>query len=412
MLNLSLYKFVTNTYRMLCLLLTIALVSWCIHEYKLDRDITEILLRKYHHHEDDIHPSITVCYMNPYQDHKFTKYYKNYSSGSASTFSAAYQSLINGDNVAKAELDKYSQMIEAIDYDDVTIGLRDIITQFHIKVTLTSESIDHFLYNVVNNANLVLNVNDSSITEPLIGFYQIDAYISTRQSNLKCFTFDVPYEKGIEIREIGMQLNASIFPWGLSPSQMYFTLTYPHQILRTSLGNRIKIPEPRNPQCYKFEIHVGSMEVFKRRNKEREECNEEWKNQDAKHLNYIMKTVGCQPKHWKVNSSNPYCTSAAQYDKINTELYRKDGFMPPCRSIETLAKITKGTHLRSFSSYSFLDLKVYLDEESFYKEIVLVPAYTVQSLIGNAGNYYHLLVNSFAILYNLHARTEDMFLSF
>ena len=105
MLNLSLYKFVTNTYRMLCLLLTIALVSWCIHEYKLDRDITEILLRKYHHHEDDIHPSITVCYTNPYQDHKFTKYYKNYSSGSASTFSAAYQSLING--VAKAQLDKY-----------------------------------------------------------------------------------------------------------------------------------------------------------------------------------------------------------------------------------------------------------------------------------------------------------------
>ena len=140
------------------------------------------------------------------------------------------------------------------------------------------------------------------------------------------------------------------------------------------------------------------MEVFKRRNKEREECNEEWTNQDAKHLNYIMETVGCQPKHWKVNYSNPYCTSAAQYDKINTELYRKDGFMPPCRSIETLAKITKGTHLRSFSSYSFLDLKVYLDEESFYKEIVLVPAYTVQSLIGNAGNYYHLLVNSFAIL--------------
>ena len=142
MLNLSLYKFVTNTYRILCLLLTIALVSWCIHEYKLDRDITEILLRKYHHHEDDIHPSITVCYTNPYQDHKFTKYYRNYSSGSASTFSAAYQSLING--VAKAQLDKYSQMIEAIDYDDVTIGLRDIITQFHIKVTLTSETIDHF----------------------------------------------------------------------------------------------------------------------------------------------------------------------------------------------------------------------------------------------------------------------------
>ena len=65
--------------------------------------------------------------------------------------------------------------------------------------------------------------------------------------------------------------------------------------------------------------------------------------------------------------------------------------MPPCRSVEILKKSTKGTELKGTgclqSSTSYLDLKVYLDEESFYKEIVLVRAYTIQSLIGNAGNY-------------------------
>ena len=173
---------------------------------------------------------------------------------------------------------------------------------------------------------------------------------------------------------------------------MYFTFTYPKQILRTSFGNRIKFPKAGSPYCCTFEIAVGAMEVFKKRNKKTSPCNENWKEHDASHLSHIIESVGCQPNHWKINSSKPICNSFEQHDKITKELFKQEGFMPPCRSVEILKKTTKGTELEGFrcihSSGSYLNLKVYLDEEAFYKEIVLVRAYPIQNLIGNAGKYY------------------------
>ena len=398
MVNASFCKIVSKTFHMICLISAVVLVSWCIHQYRLDLDITEIKLRKYHDHSDDIHPSLTVCYKTPFLDRKFVKYNKNLKNSSlkANAFILTYKSLIDGGNVyrapkvSKAKLDEFLKVISGIDYDDVTIGLEDIISKLYIRVTITSESIDKYVYNVDDHSNLVLNIKDSYLTDDhLSELYHLDAYVNARQSNLKCFTFDVPYTKGVVIRELGMRLNTSIFPWIFSPTQMYFTLTYPKQILRTSFGNHIKLSEKGSPNCYTFEIAVGAMEVFKRRNKKLEPCNEDWKDHDAKRLSYITENVGCQPKHWKINSSNQFCNSFEQHDKITKELFKQEGFMPPCRSVEILKKTTKGTELEGFrcihSSGSYLNLKVYLDEEAFYKEIVLVRAYPIQNLIGNAG---------------------------
>ena len=63
-------------------------------------------------------------------------------------------------------------------------------------------------------------------------------------------------------------------------------------------------------------------------------------------------------------------------------------FMPPCRSIELLSTETKGVDagwLRCPPGTKYLKLEFQLDKEMFYKEITEVKAYTLQSLIGNAG---------------------------
>ena len=56
----------TQTYYVLCAFVAIALTSWCIHEYHLDKDVSNIMLRKFHDTEDDIHPSITLCRKDPF----------------------------------------------------------------------------------------------------------------------------------------------------------------------------------------------------------------------------------------------------------------------------------------------------------------------------------------------------------
>ena len=412
-------SYVAKIYHALCLIVTISLVLWCIHDYCLDRDVTEILLRAYHDTPDDIYPSITVCYKEPFLDQKFVNYDKNISKYFKNNLiTTDYWALINGDRnhfehlierywiggeekneqIRRAKLEKLVQRLQIIDYDDVTINMKDIIAQFEVRQTINSRSLNTFEYNVVRNSELVLNkfvivssVSEQTISQPLKGFSFVNAYVSNRQSDVKCFTFDVPYERGIEIKDVRMRLNASIFDWKLSPSQTYFTLTYPHQLLRTSLGNRIHLSIKRSPLCYKFEVYVGSMEVFRRRDKTSARCNEDWRRHDVHHLENIIENVGCNPTHWKLKSRLPNCSTIDQYVKANKQMYQKSGYMPPCRSIEKLARVTKGTDLGllcSFDSYPYLDLIFYFDEESLYKEIVLAPAYTFQSLIGNAGNHF------------------------
>ena len=403
------HMFAARIYHTLCLFAAIGLTSWCIYEYNLDCDVTEIVLHKYHETSDDIHPSITICYKRPYISQKYvSNYNQNLSLVQAEKVLDWYSTLLSGNkHLFKASTseegkidEKLLQTLEAIDYDDVTISLNDIISEFEITIPINFEQIYHFLYHVVNNSMVIKETSSVGLltwdvdtdsngtlqTEALNGFKYINTYISARQDNHKCFTFDVPIEPGIEIRQIRIRLDPSIFPWGLDLSQIYMTLTYPGQFLRSSRGNQIDLPVRRRAQCYKFETHVGSMEVFKRRDKIQSPCNVDWRHQDERQLNDILGKVGCNPKHWKIQSHLPNCSTVEQYAELNKEIYQKDGFMPPCRSIEKLSKVTKGEDLGFRCLFnSYLDLKFFLDKDTLYKEIVLVRSYSAQSLIGNAG---------------------------
>ena len=62
--------------------------------------------------------------------------------------------------------------------------------------------------------------------------------------------------------------------------------------------------------------------------------------------------------------------------------------MPPCKSIEKLIQMTYETdrsHQEGTESTSSFGVHVYFKKETMYKEIRLVRAFNLQSLIGNAG---------------------------
>ena len=65
------YKYIVRTYHIFCLVVAITLTSWCIYEYSMDRDVTEIRLRKFHETKEDVHPSITICSLNPFWEEKY-----------------------------------------------------------------------------------------------------------------------------------------------------------------------------------------------------------------------------------------------------------------------------------------------------------------------------------------------------
>ena len=63
-------------FRGICSFIAIALTLWCFYEYELDKDISDISLRRFHETPDDIHPSITLCRKDPFQCYeKFTVFF-------------------------------------------------------------------------------------------------------------------------------------------------------------------------------------------------------------------------------------------------------------------------------------------------------------------------------------------------
>ena len=396
----------STIHHIVCLFISLGLTMWCIFEYSLDKDVTEMKTKAYHDTSDDIYPSLTICYKNPYKEDEDWDLDKNSSLWPPTILTGLYQNWIGGDKALfegvvkswkpsrnlKNKTKEVTHILRDIDYDDVTINVEDIIVNYQIEIAIDYYLYDFLLYDVVNNS-LVLNITRSGITNngwtKYDGLKNVKTYISARESSLKCFTFDVPFQKELEIRKIEMKLNASIFLYGLDLTQMYFTLAYPGQFFRTSLGNRI-IAEYHwgLPKCFKFEIFVGSIEVHKRRDKKSSKCDNDWKNHDQNRLQEIMKKIGCRPQQWdKIpNTSIPNCSNIQEYQKFNKELSKKKGYIPPCRSIEKLSKTTKGKDLsRGCSKDSIIEVELFLDQENLYKEIGLVRAYTFQSLIGNAG---------------------------
>ena len=383
-------------HRIVCAFLAISLVLWCYSEYQKDHDVTEIMLRTFHETSDDILPSITICHKNPFGYHNVEdkinddvtfQRYRMFIAGSTKDFDRIREEIGND-----TEFNGLIDSLNALDYDEVTLNLNDLISEFNVQIPLHSENIDEITYDVVDN---ILRINRSSShdeLEDLEAFQTINAYVSFRHQNQKCFTFDIPMPSGGNIRKVQIMMNTSESTRGLNLAQYYFMLTYPEQILRASRGNKVYLNkhQKRSPQCYKFEVYVGSLEVFQRRNKVKEPCNAHWRRHDEVEFQNMIKKLGCNPKHWKIDPYNdtPFCTMVHQHEKMNKMLDRKEGFTQPCRSIEKISKFTKGTdpgYLCGITGPSYLDLRFYLDEEKVYKEIVLVPAYNFQNLVGNAG---------------------------
>ena len=169
----------SKLFHVLCIFATVGLVSWCTYEYSLDHDFTEIKFRKFHEKPDDIYPSITICDKTPFHStpakERFLSYMKNllinhkgeYNIFAASVQIKAYQEVLAGRNsVLKNSIESnhlnttYEQLLldfQAIDYDEVTTQLRDLISGFYITIPIDSQSVNNLEYHISNDDDLILS---------------------------------------------------------------------------------------------------------------------------------------------------------------------------------------------------------------------------------------------------------------
>ena len=366
-------------YHIICLLATIALVAWASYEYSLNEDETQIHINQFHKTAEDIYPSITICIDDPFIERKLKEIHPVLTNGT-------YKAFLGGKGWSPNDVDNEGMI--NIDYDNVTYQLEDIIDQFDLTLLENDGGDDDIAWSVKNN----LLIREELVSGNSIKKYSTVSTIDTTSQILdphtKCFTFDMPYIQDINIHSLLININASVFPSNpIQPEKEEFKIifSYPNQLLQSRRKNEvIHDRKVSSTKCYRLDTYLGSMEVIRRRNKLGSRCNENWQNHDKDDLKNIMNKIGCNPKYWKMPSELPYCSNHTQYKAAIDELWRMSNSIPPCKSIEKLTQITYEFD-QSEHCNNQLMLRILFNRETMYKEISLVRAFNMQSLIGNAG---------------------------
>jgi hypothetical protein len=379
-----------RVYHGICIGVVIILIFWCIREFRYDKDVTDVEFKEFHKTSDDIYPSITFCRKWPFILEKLAKYDRDLTI-------TEYKEFLRGKPTVSGfflNKKKWDPNWLNIDYDDVTLSLEDVLSKdrgisIHF-MTNNDEQIDLTYWNIENNS--VVQTHGTSKKYQNVKF--INTYVSARQPQYKCFTFDIPVFKGKLIEQVNININGSIFSDGLicwKCKNFFVKFHYPGQFIRAPRGNMVtfKSQMETSTPCYELETFIGSLEVLKRRDKPNQGCNKMWRKHDLYILKDIMTGVKCKPNHWKIDSDLKSCSTYKEYEAIENAFNEKKGSMPPCRSLEKLSKYTYETDFRNtsdcLSSNRELVLKFMLDRETLYKELILVRSYNLQSLVGNAG---------------------------
>ena len=344
-------------------------------EYIRNEDVIEISYRKFDTNKADTqYPSMSLCFVDAYKQSCF----EDHSNGDEKTINtSSYSAFINGD--------LWDEKMMEINYDEVTINLNEYLIATCMITTMS-------------RACQEIHKIDTVIFPSPLGV-------------LKCFSFHhimgLNYNidphgmhDNVNLDEVMVSLNSSIFPSGSRPSSGRFLVMfhYPYQLVRSIYTTFYDWPSRATSHFYAMQFHIKSVETLKRRLDGNNECYD-WKNFDSKIIENVMDAIGCQPPYWKSKFGRYLpCNSSTQMKRIashyQAQLYQNSLFqkvVPPCvemKKIDVVVAEDAGDGTRDDWFIIHLHFWAAID----FKEIKQIRAYSVMNAVGNAAGYLGFLL--------------------
>ena len=370
---------VTSIFYYVCLLAAFATTFWCIFEFAKNEDVSVISYQAFDSkNPENQYPSLSVCFLDPYKNSSLSSY------NDEGINVTAYADFLGG---------KYwNDRMMHIDYDSVTIDIKDYIIGACVT-TLKSSNKCHELNNI------------EPITLPTVFGIQ------------KCFSFQ--HQAETPLNEVFIALNNSVFPSGERPeiAGFQFMWHYPYQVIRSTALPRFHRWPSRsaNGSYYVMDFYLTNVEILKRRRTGAKACSVS-ERYDFESIEDVINSVGCKPPFWKSNKVYPNCSSRNQLLNIRSHFKEKmvegnsyQEYVSPCIEIKKMDVRYKETggnerkHEFTVNIYENFEKEAKTMDGWFiinihfwkllnFKETKQIRAYSMQSLIGNAGGYIGLLV--------------------
>jgi hypothetical protein len=348
-----------------CFSATVYLVIECFQTYWKNEDVCLVSFKRFNENADQVYPTITLCINNPIQQKKLKRVGKgNYNT---STF--------------KGYLEGYyvDEELKNVDYEEVTVDLNEYLMDYKVRMP---------------NQYPVSYKQMSSVGQ--IGWKE--PYTSFRRPDVKCFSFDIPYNHKANIQGVSIMLNSSIFSNETRPDEWQYDLELPGIAFAMHLKSQMLLSystmrfswdkrSPDDSKYYRMEFAVNSLDIETYRSKKKEPCVEGWKDYDRVVYDDLMNQVECQVEYWKLNKTRRYCNSTKEFEKV-------DGYLsgvltnvitppPPCRTIKQAQYNYRDVEESNVMQSSGINIVVdFKNLNNHYKEIKQVEAYSAESLMG------------------------------
>ena len=384
----------------LCVVVAIALACLCVHKYFLDDDLAEINFQTFNDKEHAIYPSITLCFMGPdiFLKDELKRFGKSISQSKYSNF---LQGVV------------WDETMRDIDFDDVTIDIKDYLEG--VIISSAGDNARHCSPNfqkILNHFQVPGCINSTDPDDFPPETFQF--YVSYRDYHTKCFSMDVPFKKGSKLNRLRLFIRNKIFPVQVNEQYVFeknfgVFLHYPRQLFRSPI--RKLYQNVQNGSLLKvMKFKMQNVEVLIRRNKPSRKCNQNWKKDDDRILSKIVRAIGCEPPHWKLDSDDDVNKNKANItrcsDMRKMQLFSRhsplaylvpninflNNLPPPCHDV-TQSLYEYKEDAWSTEEFKGLDVEANFFEvnlafpSSVYKEIVQIRAYGLQSLVGYIGGY-------------------------
>ena len=251
---LKVWKIFRIIFHLICFTATVFCTYKCYTKYQQNHSSFEIKFGKFHQDDNNLYPSISMCFSMPFKSEKLDQYMKGITNKNYSDF------LLGNNNREK---------LFEVGYEDVSLQINDFFVQSKIRYTSKNISNDRKFENVRINATMGISALNSWF--------------------LKCFTLNVPFKKHALVSALIIKINRDIFPNGTRPMDAYeepfgLSIYYhlPNQFLRSDSTKKVMWnATPRsNPKSYGIVIHVSNVEVLETRKRNPESCTEEARYDD------------------------------------------------------------------------------------------------------------------------------------
>ena len=348
--------FLRYCFNLACFATALGMTILWVCRYFHDEDSIQLDLKPFDFPQSQ-RPMLSFCFMYPFIEDKLKE----------------YNDTLTGQKYTEMLIGSRSHHgFENINFDKVTLNL---------AIYYLSDAVEfrNGSYKVGSSPNFLHEIPMNTYSGYFRGFF-------------KCFGLTTKFT---EFEDIKFSFNSSVFRDGIRPSgewsgESIFTLFHlPNKIVLSGNFDKSNWPQRKEKKEYQMNFDIQLVEILKRRSKSNSPCISDDLNFDQMIFDDHLQEVGCRTPNQKTNKNLNVCNSNEKMKEASSDFIGKKKSIKACTTMSTITFAYQENNV-DLNGSDWFHLKIHYPDQ--YKEIVMIRAVDIETVIANAGGYIGLFL--------------------